>query len=322
MEAAPVPASASSTRGLCFAALPVSLQPVQTGVTAARRFSLRKTLEWLQVPTNIRTSARKTALNNGGIQVEGDVLIRDVWLLRLISQHAPDAASETVNRLLDSSSCLCFAALAGPLRPVQTATPAAQPGERRFALRETFDWLQVPSRDRTSARKAAKNNGGIEVEGDVHIKDDWLLRLISQHAPAAASETVDRLLDSSAATDQPAAPAARVAMVDLSRSKISGRLNEPSPEPSPAPSPARAMPKRARAPKASSAKRPRAPPPDECPICLEDLDASPALACGHRIHEACVRQLVETAWADGAKRTRGRGTAVLCPLCRGQSYVK
>ena len=81
--------------------------------------------------------------------------------------------------------------------------------------------------------------------------------------------------------------------------------------------------KRARAPKASSAKRPRAPPPDKCPICLENLDdAAPALACRHRFHAACVQELVETAWADGAKRTRGRGTAVLCPLCRGQSYVQ
>ena len=94
------------------------------------------------------------------------------------------------------------------------------------------------------------------------------------------------------------------------------------------PSPAAPQPKRARgavatqAP-AASAKRPRAPPPDKCPICLENLDdASPALACGHRIHEACVRQLAATAWADGAKRTRGRGTAVLCPLCREQSYVQ
>ena len=61
----------------------------------------------------------------------------------------------------------------------------------------------------------------------------------------------------------------------------------------------------------------------ECPICLEELDnASPALACGHRFHEACVRQLVATAWAEGAARTRARGTAVLCPCCRGQSYVK
>ena len=84
----------------------------------------------------------------------------------------------------------------------------------------------------------------------------------------------------------------------------------------------RAMPKRARTPKASSASNPPAPPPPPCPICLEALDASPALACGHRIHEACVRQLAATAWADGAKRTRGRGTAVQCPLCRGQSYVQ
>ncbi len=61
----------------------------------------------------------------------------------------------------------------------------------------------------------------------------------------------------------------------------------------------------------------------ECPICLEELDeASPALACGHQFHEACVRQLVAKAWADGAKRTRGRGTVVPCPCCRGQSYVK
>ncbi len=84
----------------------------------------------------------------------------------------------------------------------------------------------------------------------------------------------------------------------------------------------RAMPKRARAPKASSAGNPPAPPPPPCPICLEDLDASPALACGHRIHEACMRQLAATAWADGAKRTRARGTAVPCPLCREQSYVQ
>ena len=61
----------------------------------------------------------------------------------------------------------------------------------------------------------------------------------------------------------------------------------------------------------------------DCPICLEELDdASPSLACGHRFHEACVRQLVAKAWTDGAKRTRGRGTAVPCPCCRGQSYVK
>ena len=77
---------------------------------------------------------------------------------------------------------------------------------------------------------------------------------------------------------------------------------------------------------AAAAKRPRAPPPPpppECPICLEHLDdASPALACRHRFHAACVQELVAKAWADGAKRTRGRGTAVLCPLCREQSYVQ
>ena len=68
---------------------------------------------------------------------------------------------------------------------------------------------------------------------------------------------------------------------------------------------------------------PSPPPPDECPICLENLDdASPALACDHRFHAACVQELVAKAWAEGAKRTRSRGTAVLCPLCRGQSYIK
>ena len=51
-------------------------------------------------------------------------------------------------------------------------------------------------------------------------------------------------------------------------------------------------------------------------------DASPALACDHRFHAACLQELVAKAWADGAARTRARGTAVLCPCCRGQSYVK
>ena len=61
----------------------------------------------------------------------------------------------------------------------------------------------------------------------------------------------------------------------------------------------------------------------ECPICLEELDnASPALACDHRFHAACLQELAAAAWADGAARTRARGTAVLCPCCRGQSYVK
>ena len=61
----------------------------------------------------------------------------------------------------------------------------------------------------------------------------------------------------------------------------------------------------------------------ECPICLEELDvASPALACDHRLHAACLQELAAAAWANGASRTRARGTAVLCPCCRGQSYVK
>ena len=61
----------------------------------------------------------------------------------------------------------------------------------------------------------------------------------------------------------------------------------------------------------------------ECPICLEELDnASPLLACDHRFHAACLQELAAAAWAKGAARTRARGTAVLCPCCRGQSYVK
>ena len=61
----------------------------------------------------------------------------------------------------------------------------------------------------------------------------------------------------------------------------------------------------------------------ECPICLEKLDdASPSLACDHRFHAACLQELAAAAWAEGAARTRARGTAVLCPCCRGQSYVK
>ena len=74
---------------------------------------------------------------------------------------------------------------------------------------------------------------------------------------------------------------------------------------------------------AAAAKRPPSPPPpDECPICLEDLDDAPALACGHQFHAACVQELAATAWANGARRSRDRGTAVLCPLCREQSYVQ
>ena len=74
--------------------------------------------------------------------------------------------------------------------------------------------------------------------------------------------------------------------------------------------------------KKKASKRARAPAPAQCPICQEDLDDAPALACGHQFHAACVQELAAAAWADGARRSRDRGTAVLCPLCRAQSYVK
>ena len=71
-------------------------------------------------------------------------------------------------------------------------------------------------------------------------------------------------------------------------------------------------------------RRPETPPAaaEECAICLEDLDdASPALACGHKFHAACMRQLAEAAWGDGnAPRTRG-GTHVRCPLCQKQMRI-
>ena len=71
-------------------------------------------------------------------------------------------------------------------------------------------------------------------------------------------------------------------------------------------------------------RRPETPPAaaDECAICLEDLDdASPALACGHKFHAACMRQLADAAWGDGnAPRTRG-GTHVRCPLCQKQMRI-
>ena len=70
---------------------------------------------------------------------------------------------------------------------------------------------------------------------------------------------------------------------------------------------------------ASSAENSSAPAPFQCPICLEDLDDAPALACGHQFHAACMQEL---AAAASGRRTRGRGTAVLCPLCRAQSYVQ
>ena len=71
-------------------------------------------------------------------------------------------------------------------------------------------------------------------------------------------------------------------------------------------------------------RRPETPPAaaEECAICLEDLDdASPALACGHKFHAACMRQLADAAWGDGnAPRTRG-GTHVRCPLCQKQMRI-
>ena len=73
---------------------------------------------------------------------------------------------------------------------------------------------------------------------------------------------------------------------------------------------------------AQATLRPTAEPTRRCPICLEDLDDAPALACGHQFHAACMQELAAAAWADGATRTRSRGTAVLCPLCRAQSYVQ
>ena len=71
-------------------------------------------------------------------------------------------------------------------------------------------------------------------------------------------------------------------------------------------------------------RRPETPPAaaEECAICLEDLDdASPALACGHKFHEACMRKLADAAWGEGnAPRTR-RGTHVRCPLCQKQMRI-
>ena len=42
-------------------------------------------------------------------------------------------------------------------------------------------------------------------------------------------------------------------------------------------------------------------------------------AAALKFHAACVQEL---AAAASRRRTRGRGTAVLCPLCRAQSYVQ
>ena len=57
---------------------------------------------------------------------------------------------------------------------------------------------------------------------------------------------------------------------------------------------------------------------DNCPICLEDLDAaSPVLPCGHRCHASCLGQLAE---ANGWAATR-RGTVIPCPSCRQEARV-
>ena len=57
---------------------------------------------------------------------------------------------------------------------------------------------------------------------------------------------------------------------------------------------------------------------DNCPICLDDLDAaSPVLPCGHRCHASCLGQLAE---ATGNAATR-RGAVIACPSCRQESRV-
>ena len=73
--------------------------------------------------------------------------------------------------------------------------------------------------------------------------------------------------------------------------------------------------------KKKASKRARAPAPPQCPICREDLDDASSLACGHQFHAACLQELAAHA-VGAARRTRARGTAVLCPCCRAQSYVK
>ena len=120
------------------------------------------------------------------------------------------------------------------------------------------------------------------------------------------------------------APSAPVVPATGPAAAVVAPLLAPVPPPPPSPPPvARSPPVEALAIAAEDVPPPAPPPSDACPICLENLDdASPALACDHRFHAACVKELVATAWADGAKRTRGRGTAVQCPLCRGQSYVR
>ena len=57
---------------------------------------------------------------------------------------------------------------------------------------------------------------------------------------------------------------------------------------------------------------------DNCPICLENLDAaSPVLPCGHRCHASCLGQLAD---ATGSAPTR-RGRVIACPSCRQESRV-
>ena len=142
-------------------------------------------------------------------------------------------------------------------------------------------------------------------------------------AAAAARDARDALRD--------AAEAATAAELALARERIrqlSAQQEPATPVPAPVVAPSIVVVLRAAAdPVANSVglpRRPEAPPAaaEACAICLEDLDdASPALACGHKFHAACMRELADAAWGDGnAPRTR-RGTHVRCPLCREQSQI-
>ena len=146
-------------------------------------------------------------------------------------------------------------------------------------------------------------------------------------AAAAARDARDALRD--------AAEAATAAELALARERIrqlSAQQEPATPVPAPAPAPVVApsivvVLRAAADPVANCVgppRRPEAPPAaaEACAICLEDLDdASPALACGHKFHAACMRELAGAAWGDGkAPRTR-RGTHVRCPLCREQSRI-
>jgi hypothetical protein len=58
--------------------------------------------------------------------------------------------------------------------------------------------------------------------------------------------------------------------------------------------------------------------PEQCSICLEALDGGEvSLACGHRLHAACLAQM---AGALGTATTR-RGALTACPNCRTLSRV-